>query len=54
MANHGFLPLLHQVDAQLSEQVELFRLVDSEGLTLLHWAADRGQVLNIVPIKFKF
>ena len=38
------------MDAQLSEQVELFRLVDSEGLTLLHWAADRGQVLNIVPL----
>ena len=34
-----------QVDAQLSEQVELVRLVDSDGLTLLHWAADRGQVL---------
>ena len=33
-----------QVDAQLSEQVELVRLVDSDGLTLLHWAADRGQV----------
>ena len=40
-----------QVDAQLSEQVELFRLVDSEGLTLLHWAADRGQVLKFVHLK---
>jgi len=36
--------LKDQVGAQLAEQVELFRLVDSEGLTLLHWAADRGQV----------
>jgi len=36
--------LQDQVDAQLSEQVELVRLVDSDGLTLLHWAADRGQV----------
>ena len=27
--------------------MELFRLVDSEGLTLLHWAADRGQVLFV-------
>ena len=37
-----------QVDAQLSEQVELVRLVDDDGLTLLHWAADRGQVSNCI------
>merc|ERR1712014_524734 len=36
--------LQDQVEAQLSEQVELVRLVDDDGLTLLHWAADRGQV----------
>jgi len=36
--------LQDQVNAQLSEQVELVRLVDDDGLTLLHWAADRGQV----------
>jgi len=36
--------LQNQVGAQLSEKVELFRLVDPDGLTLLHWAADRGQV----------
>ena len=40
----GKLLTFMQVDAQLSEQVELVRLVDSDGLTLLHWAADRGQV----------
>ena len=43
------LSISFQVGAQLAEQVELFRLVDSEGLTLLHWAADRGQVLKFGP-----
>ena len=33
-----------QVRSQLSEQVDLGQLKDDDGLTLLHWAADRGQV----------
>lgn len=36
--------LQDQVRSQLSEQVDLGQLKDDEGLTLLHWAADRGQV----------
>ena len=44
----GKLLTFMQVDAQLSEQVELVRLVDSDGLTLLHWAADRGQVSKCI------
>ena len=43
-----YLGYLEKVGAQLSEKVELFRLVDPDGLTLLHWAADRGQVLKDV------
>lgn len=35
--------LQSQVDAQLAETMDLRELKDSEGLTLLHWAADRGQ-----------
>jgi len=33
-----------QVSGELGERVELGLLKDPQGLTLLHWAADRGQV----------
>jgi len=36
--------LQSQVEEKLAEAVELSELKDDEGLTLLHWAADRGQV----------
>ena len=38
------LAAITQVRSQLSEQVDLGQLKDDDGLTLLHWAADRGQV----------
>jgi len=35
--------LQREVQSHLGETVELVKVKDEEGLTLLHWAADRGQ-----------